>query len=61
MHRIALTQARIHPPARDLIARRRANGDSWREAMRVLKRYLTRVVFRLLKQSAARRAAVALT
>lgn len=61
IHRIALTQSRIYPPARDLIARRRAQGDTWREAMRVLKRYLTRVIFRLLKQSAARRSALALT
>lgn len=61
LHRIALTQLRIHQPARDLVARRTAAGDSWREAMRVLKRYLARVVYKLLKQSAARRRALALT
>jgi transposase len=48
IHRIALTQAHWHPPARALIARRRANGDGGREALRVLKRRLSDVVYRAL-------------
>ena len=50
LHRIALTQARLHPPARDYLARRRAQGKTWREALRCLKRHLVRTVFKLLKQ-----------
>jgi transposase len=49
LHRIALTQAHWHPPAQALIARRRANGDGGLEALRVLKRRLSDVVYRALK------------
>ena len=48
LHRIALTQARGHPGARALLARRRAQGDSNREAFRILKRRLNDVVYRAL-------------
>jgi len=48
LHSIALAQAWHHAPAREYIARRRAEGKTWREAMRALKRHLARVVFRLL-------------
>jgi transposase len=48
IHRIALTQVRWHPPAQALIARRRANGDGGLEALRVLKRRLSDVVYRAL-------------
>jgi transposase len=48
IHRIALTQAHWHPPAQALIARRRANGDGGLEALRVLKRRLSDVVYRAL-------------
>jgi hypothetical protein len=47
-HRIALTQLHWHPPAQALIARRRANGDGGLEALRVLKRRLSDVVYRAL-------------
>ena len=47
---IAFSQAKTHEPARQFIARKRAEGKSWREAMRALKRHLARVVFRLLSQ-----------
>ncbi len=50
---IAFSQAKTHEPARQFIARKRAEGKSWREAMRALKRHLARVVFRLLSQTAA--------
>jgi transposase len=50
LHRIAVTQAYRHPPARDYLARRRAEGKTWREALRCLKRHLVRAVFKLLKE-----------
>jgi transposase len=48
LHRIAITQARWHPGARALLARRRSHGDSSREAFRVLKRRLNDVVYQAL-------------
>ena len=48
LHRIALTQAHWHPQARALIARRKAGGDGGLEALRVLKRRLSDVVYRAL-------------
>jgi transposase len=53
LHRIALTQLHWHPPARAMIARRRANGDGGMEALRVLKRRLSDVVYRALRADAA--------
>ena len=46
LHRIAITQARLHPPARELMQRRQLNGDGGMEALRVLKRRLSDVVYR---------------
>ncbi|HLE99374.1 MAG TPA: IS110 family transposase [Gaiellaceae bacterium] len=54
LHRIALTQAHWHPGARALLARRKAQGDGGLEALRVLKRRLSDVVYRALKEDAAR-------
>ena len=48
LYSIALAQARTYPPAQAYIARKRAEGKSWREAIRALKRHLARIVFRLL-------------
>jgi transposase len=48
LYTIALVQAWHHPPAKAFIARKRAEGKTWREALRALKRHLARVVFRLL-------------
>lgn len=45
---IALAQAWHHPPAQAYIERKRAEGKTWREALRALKRQLVRTVFRLL-------------
>jgi transposase len=45
---IALTQIRIHQPARDYMARRLAEGKSQREALRALKRQLIRTLYRVL-------------
>ena len=50
LHAIALAQARTYPPAQAFVARKRAEGKSWREAIRALKRHLARVVFRLLSR-----------
>jgi transposase len=48
LHRVIVTRARCHQPTRDYIARRR-EGKSTREAIRCLKRYLTRRVWHLLQ------------
>jgi transposase len=48
IHRIALTQAHWHPPAQAMIARRKAQGDGGLEALRILKRRLSDVVYRAL-------------
>ena len=53
LHRIALTQAQWHPGAQALLARRKAQGDGSLEALRVLKRRLSDVVYRALKADAA--------
>jgi transposase len=53
LHRMALTQARWHPPAKAMMARRKAGGDSGREALRVLKRRLSDVVYAALRQDLA--------
>jgi transposase len=52
LYSIALVQAWHHPPARAYIARKRAEGKTWREAIRCLKRQLVRPVFRLLCEGA---------
>jgi transposase len=51
VHRIAVTQSRIHAPAREFLARKRAEGKTNREALRCLKRHLIRRVWRLLNDS----------
>ena len=58
LHRIALVQAHCHPGARALLARRRAAGDGGLEALRVLKRRLSDVVYRALLTDAQAAAAV---
>jgi transposase len=40
-----MTQARCHPPAQELIARRTAGGDGGLEALRILKRRLSDVIY----------------
>lgn len=51
LHRIAVTQGHIHPPARAYLARKQAEGKSRIEAIRCLKRHLARSVWRLLVDS----------
>jgi transposase len=48
VHRIALTQAHWHADARSYLERRKAAGDTTKEAIRVLKRRLSDVVYRAL-------------
>ena len=52
IHIMALTQLRVDPRARAYIARRRADGKSTPEAMRSLKRHLSDVVYRQLRNDA---------
>ena len=48
LHRIAVTQLRVHEPAKAYVAKKRAEGMSKTEALRALKRCLTRVVFKTM-------------
>lgn len=48
LHRIAVTQLRVHEPAREYVARRIADGKTKREAIRCLKRYIARRVHHAL-------------
>jgi transposase len=54
LYTIAMSQAFHHPPAKAYMARKRAEGKTWREALRALKRQLVRTVFQLLQAGAAR-------
>jgi transposase len=53
IHRIAVTQGRVHAPARDYLARKQAEGKSRIEALRCLKRQLVRRVWRLLRAASS--------
>lgn len=48
LHRIAVTQIRMHQPAKDYMAKKRAEGMSKTEALRCLKRRLAKVVFKTM-------------
>jgi transposase len=49
LHRIAITQGRVYPPARAYLERKQNEGKSRREAIRCLKRQLARTVYTTLK------------
>jgi transposase len=49
LHRIAITQGRVHAPARAYLERKQNEGKSRREAIRCLKRQLARTVYSMLK------------
>jgi transposase len=49
LHRIAVTQGRVYPPARAYLERKQGEGKSRREALRCLKRQLARTVYTTLK------------
>jgi transposase len=48
LHRIAITQMRIHPDARRLITRHMTAGKTKTESLRILKRRLSDVVYRTM-------------
>jgi transposase len=48
IHRIAITQMRVHEPAKAYLERRVAGGNTKPEALRALKRKLSDVVYRAL-------------
>lgn len=48
VHMIAVTQARMHPPAIAYMERKQADGMSYREALRCLKRLIARTVFKTM-------------
>jgi transposase len=48
IHRIAITQARMHPSARAYLGRKQTEGKSRREALRCLKRHLARRIWNLM-------------
>ena len=50
LYRIAITQARCSPEARAYLARRVAEGKTKREALRALKRFIVRAIWRRWRQ-----------
>jgi len=50
LHQVVLTQARVHPPARAYLDKKRAEGKSNKEAFRCLKRHLVRSVWKALQE-----------
>jgi transposase len=57
LHRIAVTQGRVHPPAREFLARKQAEGKSRMEALRCLKRHLARATWQALRAARDRASA----
>jgi len=51
IHIIAVTQARMHPPAIAYMERKRSEGMSTREALRCLKRHIARTVYKTMLQA----------
>jgi hypothetical protein len=49
LHRIAITQGRVHQPARAYLERKQSEGKSRREVIRCLKRQLARTVYTTLR------------
>ncbi len=60
LYRIALAQIRCSPDAQAYLARRQAEGKTWREAIRALKRYLIRAIWRLWQVCLAQQERLAL-
>jgi transposase len=50
IHRVAVTRARCHPETQAYIARKTAEGKTNRDAIRCLKRHLTRRIWQLLRE-----------
>jgi transposase len=53
LHRIAITQGRVHSPARAYLERKQSEGKSRREAIRCLKRQLARTVYTTLRSESS--------
>ena len=51
IHMIAITQARMHPPAIAYMERKKAEGMSYREGLRCLKRHIARTVFKTMQRA----------
>jgi transposase len=60
VHRVAVTQLRIHHPAQDYIARRLSEGKTKREALRCLKRHLVRTIYTTMSNTTGNAPAPAL-
>jgi transposase len=56
LYTIALTQARTDPRAKTYMARRIAEGKSWLDALRCLKRHLADAIWRTMLADAQRAA-----
>ena len=54
IHRVAVTQLRHEPRAREIYDNARASGHTRREAMRVLKRNLSNAIYRTMARDARR-------
>jgi transposase len=52
LYRIVITRMASHPPTKDYVARRRAEGKSTGEIVRILKRYVAREAFKHLHPTA---------
>jgi transposase len=52
LYRIVISRMSNHPPTRDYVARRRVEGKSTGEIVRVLKRYVAREVYKHLPRLA---------
>lgn len=50
IHRIAISQLRHHAPAKAYVARRANEGKNEREAIRALKRHITRQIYNALSR-----------
>ncbi len=61
LYRIALVQATCSPQAKAYLARRQAEGKTRREAIRALKRYLIRAIWRLWQRCLMAHAGLTLT
>ena len=56
LHLMAITQLRCEPRAREIYDKFRARGHTKKEAMRVLKRHLSNIVYKTMIRDAERHA-----
>jgi transposase len=53
LYRVVITRMASHPPTKLYVARRRAEGKSTGEIVRILKRYVAREAFKHLQPTPA--------